>query len=190
MTPLGYALLGLLARTPCSGYDLLRKMEDPVGYFWHAQRSQIYPELARLEAAGLVRHTVVEQTDRPHKKVYETTEAGIAALRNWVAVPMKLPFDRDTFMVKVFSLWLVSPQQALHLVRSYRADHAERLAQYEEIGRTMERDWEPAARRFDSPKFASYATLRRGIDYEQGYVSWCDWLAEAIEASAPSESVE
>ena len=53
---LGYAILGLLADGPQTGYDLTRRMERPVGFYWTARHSQIYPELARLEAAGLVRH--------------------------------------------------------------------------------------------------------------------------------------
>ena len=56
MTTLGYALLGLLARRALSGYDLAREMKRPVGYFWQARHSQIYPQLARLEALGLVAH--------------------------------------------------------------------------------------------------------------------------------------
>ena len=50
MTTLGYALLGLLARRPLSGYDLAGQLKVPVVFFWHARISQIYPELARLEA--------------------------------------------------------------------------------------------------------------------------------------------
>ena len=57
---LGCALLGLLARSPSTGYDLARRMERPVGYFWSARHSQIYPELAKLERAGLVSHEVVD----------------------------------------------------------------------------------------------------------------------------------
>ena len=57
---LGCALLGLLARSPPTGYDLAKRMERPVGYFWTANHSQIYPELSRLEEAGLVDHTVIE----------------------------------------------------------------------------------------------------------------------------------
>ena len=40
MIPLSYALLGLLARAPRSGYDLLQLMEEPMGFFWSARRSQ------------------------------------------------------------------------------------------------------------------------------------------------------
>ena len=80
VTTLGYALLGLLAREPLSGYDLAQRLKGRVGFFWQARHSQIYPELGRLEAAGLVRHAVVEQQDRPDKKVYTIAEAGTVPL--------------------------------------------------------------------------------------------------------------
>jgi DNA-binding PadR family transcriptional regulator len=184
MIPLAYALLGLLARAPCSGYDLIREMEEPIGFFWHARRSQIYPELTRLDQEGLIRHTVVEQHERPDKKVYEITEAGQAALAHWVSEPIRIPLERDEFMLKVFSLWLAKPQGALTLVGAYATQHAERLARYEEIRATMERNAEfGELRRLNSQRFASYATLLRGIEYERGFLSWCHWLTEIIEAN-------
>lgn len=46
---LRYALLGLLAEEPASGYDLTKKFERMLQrYAWHAQHSQIYPELNRM----------------------------------------------------------------------------------------------------------------------------------------------
>jgi DNA-binding PadR family transcriptional regulator len=180
--PLAYALLGLLARAPRSGYDLIREMEEPVGFFWHARRSQIYPELARLERAGMVVHTVVEQQERPDKKVYAITGAGRAALAAWAAEPMRIPSERDEFMLKVFSLWLADPQGALTLVRDYASQHAERLARYEAIRARMEQNaGADELRQLHAPRFASYATLLRGIEYERGYVAWCRWLIETIE---------
>jgi len=50
-------------------------------FFWQARHSQIYPELARLEEKGLVTHQVVEQQDRPDKKVYSVTDSGLDALK-------------------------------------------------------------------------------------------------------------
>lgn len=183
MIPLSYALLGLLARAPRSGYDLLQLMEEPVGFFWHARRSQIYPELARLEAAGLTRHVVVPQRDRPAKKQYEPTEAGLAALRDWVETPREPAPQRDVFLLQVYSLWLAAPERALELVRASEARHAARLARYEDIRQRQQReDGDLAALRLDSPRFASYATLQRGLEYERGYLAWLRWLAEVIEA--------
>ncbi len=68
---LGYAILSLLARLPLSGYDLAREMKKPHSFFFgQAQLSQIYPELARLEAAELVASQIIEQRGRPDRKVY------------------------------------------------------------------------------------------------------------------------
>jgi DNA-binding PadR family transcriptional regulator len=158
-------------------------MEEPIGFFWHARRSQIYPELARLEQVGMVSHTVVEQRERPDKKVYAITEAGRAALARWATEPMRMPPERDEFLLKVYSLWLADAGEALALVTDYGRQHEERLARYEAIRERMEANAEGDLRRPDAPRFAAYATLLRGIEYERGYLSWCRWLLEVLETS-------
>lgn len=165
-------------------------MEEPIGFFWHARRSQIYPELARLEQAGLVSSTIVEQRERPDKKVYSITDPGRTALAEWAAAPIALPADRDEFMLKVFSLWLVDAQNALALIHHYSDQHAQRLARYEAIRESMERRSADELMRLHSPRFASYATLLRGIEYERGYLAWCRWLIEAIETNVSGGCTE
>jgi DNA-binding PadR family transcriptional regulator len=155
-------------------------MEEPIGFFWHARRSQVYPELARLERAGMVAHTLVEQHEWPDKKVYSITDTGRSALAQWAAEPMSIPPDRDEFMLKVFSLWLAEPQRALALIQRYASEHEERLARYEAMREKMEREAPDKLQRLNSPRFASYATLLRGIEYERGYVTWCAWMIGVI----------
>ncbi len=181
---LGYALLGLLARERLSGYDLKRRMERRVGNFWSASHGQIYPELARLEGEGMVSHELVEQRERPDKKVYEITPAGLEALKGWVAAPIEPRPARDELVLKAYSLWLAEPQKALALFGEQERLHEERLRRYEEIRAWMEREWGKDLDRPDSPRFASYAALRRGIIYERGYAEWCAWLADKLEGGA------
>ena len=81
---LGHALLGLLARREATGYDLSARLAAPLGYFWTARHSQVYPELARLEAAGLVSYEEIPgRGPRPTKR-YAVTAAGRSALAAWV----------------------------------------------------------------------------------------------------------
>src|SRR5467141_3325089 len=101
-TTLGYALLGLLARGPLSGYDIAAQLKRGVGPFWHARHSQIYPELARLAASELVTHVRVEQYDRPDKKVYSLTPAGLAALEAWLTSPLPPEHQRDELTLRAF----------------------------------------------------------------------------------------
>src|SRR5215471_2358783 len=93
MTTLSYMLLSLLAREPMSGYDLTAqmKLKQRLVPFWPISHTQIYPALAQLEQQGLVSYHIVDQQGvRPNKKVYELTEAGRAALRQWVESPTPL----------------------------------------------------------------------------------------------------
>jgi DNA-binding PadR family transcriptional regulator len=175
--------LGLLAREPLSGYDLMRRMKERVGFFWQARHSQIYPELARLEKGGMVTHRVVEQKDRPDKKVYEITDAGLSALKEWVRAPVEPRVKRDELVLKAYSLWLAEPEKALVLFRDHERRHEEQLLRYKEIESWMEREWKEELGRVDSPKFASYVALQRGIIYERGYVDWCRWVADRLEKS-------
>ncbi len=180
MTSLGYALLGLLARESRSGYNLASRMKERVGFFWQARHSQIYPELARLEEEGLVSHVVIEQRERPDKKVYEITSAGLDALKEWVTAPVEPRMVRDELVLKAYSIWLADPERAATFFREQQQLHKERLLDYEELGSWMEKEWEEDLHRPDSPHFASYAALQRGILHERGYAEWCGWLADRL----------
>ena len=181
MTTLGYAILGLLSREELSGYDLMSRMKVRVGFFWEARHSQIYPELARLEEQGLVTYRVVEQRGRPDKKVYEITPEGIEALKGWVTEPPAPRAARDELVLKAYSLWLVDLEGAIALYRDQERLHEERLLDYERRRAWMEEEWTDDILRTDSPRFASYAALRRGILYERGFVEWCRWVADRLE---------
>ncbi|MCA1984728.1 PadR family transcriptional regulator [Nocardioides nematodiphilus] len=78
---LRHALLGLLARRPSSGYELTQMFDRSLSTSWHAGHSQIYPELGKLEAAGLIR-LVGEGARR--SKTYDITDAGRVELRRWL----------------------------------------------------------------------------------------------------------
>ena len=185
MATLGYAILGLLSREALSGYDLKLRMGRPVGFFWEARHSQIYPELARLEGEGLVAQRVIEQKGRPDKKVYEITAAGLVALKEWVTAPVEPRMVRDELVLKAYSVWLADGGEAISLFREQRRLHEERLLDYEARATWMEQEWGEDLDRPDSPRFASYAALRRGILNERGYVEWCDWVADRLEGGGP-----
>ncbi|KRF13917.1 PadR family transcriptional regulator [Nocardioides sp. Soil797] len=184
---LGHAILGLLARTPLTGYDLAQRMRRPIGYFWSARHSQIYPELARLEAAGLIRHEVIDGAGPRPTKRYSLAPAGLAALRDWVvAEPSPQPV-RDLEVLRLWSMWTVAPESAIELVESCRRDHRTRLAEYEtELAEFAQL---PEARDPGAPLFASRVTLEYGIRTQRAAVDWCEWmLGELVDASPPDPS--
>ncbi len=181
-TTLGYALLGILARKPSSGYDLGRELKKPIGFYWQARYSQIYPELGKLQVQGLVTFEQVEQQDLPDKKVYTITPAGRAALEKWVTTPLDEPVQRDELVLRSYSLWLAQPRAALELFQQHERFHLEQLKYFQSLEKTIkeqitEEDWGNLA----SPDFCQYITLQRGIGYEREYTQWCHWVAEQLE---------
>ncbi|GGM44450.1 PadR family transcriptional regulator [Dactylosporangium sucinum] len=112
---LRYALLGLLAEAPASGYDLARKFERNLRrYAWHAQHSQIYPELNRLAADGLA--AVVEEGPRG-RRTFAITDAGRDELRRWVLDPDDDPVVRNEHTLKLFLLSTLDVEDARKMLR-------------------------------------------------------------------------
>lgn len=92
---LKYAILGYLSSGPGSGYDLVQQLDGGLGWFWAASHSQIYPELRRLEAAGLIDGTATTVGERLEKRVYSLTDAGADELRTWTAGEPEYRPNRD-----------------------------------------------------------------------------------------------
>ncbi len=149
---------------------------------WTALPSQIYPELGKLEQQGMLTHYVVEQQDhRPDKKVYEITEAGRKALRQWVTEPTPAASIRDEFILKTYSLWLSNPEEVIEHFREHERTHQKHLAEHEATLARLQREWGTALEQADSPLFSSSLALHYGIEYERTYVSWCQWVILQLE---------
>ena len=92
---LRYAILGYLSTAPGSGYDLSQQLDGGLGWFWSASHSQIYPELSRLESAGLIVGSPMTVGEKLEKRVYSITEDGFAELIAWASqLPIYRP-NRD-----------------------------------------------------------------------------------------------
>ena len=181
---LGYALLSVLAREELAGYDIAQRMRRPVGFFWHARHSQIYPELAKLEAAGMVTHRRIAQADRPDRKLYSITDKGLTALKRWVAEPPAEAPIRDELVLKTYSLWVIDRAEAITLFREQERRHAEVLERFEAMERRMLAANGPALAQGEGAQFALYATLRRGLIFRRSTLEWCRWVLERLAAPA------
>jgi len=119
---LEHAILGFLDYRPLSGYDLKAMFEASVKHFWPADQSQIYRTLARLSDTGLTRIELVEQTDRPDRKVYHITDAGREELHRWLTGEPAPSCERIASLVQIFFAGGLSDDEVLSMLRR----HAER----------------------------------------------------------------
>jgi DNA-binding PadR family transcriptional regulator len=161
LTPTGRVILGMLSLGQQTGYDIKQFVDKSTRFFWAASYGQIYPELRRLEEAGLVAGSP-EPSGGRSRTVYELTPDGLAALRTWLGSAATPLYElRDEGMLKLFFSDAL-PEQTAENLRAMRAVHERKL----ELLRTIE---PAAAHGPDGPRL----TLELGIRHSEFMIDWC-----------------
>src|SRR4051794_34918207 len=98
---LRHAVMAALLEGEASGYDLAKSFDASVANFWMATPQQLYRELDRMRAEGLVQARLVQQQRRPNKRLFSLTESGRQALHDFTAARPRPGAYRDELMIKV-----------------------------------------------------------------------------------------
>jgi DNA-binding PadR family transcriptional regulator len=119
-SPSSYLVLGMLRFGIRSGYAIKKATDISMRFFWPTSLAQVYPELKKLEREGLV-----ERHDDPHgarsRSAYEVTEAGRAALVEWLCSTKEAPLRfRDEGILRLYFADALPPEEQLRLVRRLR----------------------------------------------------------------------
>jgi DNA-binding PadR family transcriptional regulator len=108
-----------------TGYELAKQFDASVGHLWHAPHSQIYPELRRMEEAGLIEATPVPRGPHAVKRSYAITAAGRAEVSRWVAEVTPGPRPREADYVRASYLEFTTPDEARAVFRALHDRHAD-----------------------------------------------------------------
>ena len=165
---LDHALLVSLLEKPSSGYELARRFDRSIGYFWHATHQQIYKVLARMEKAGWIAGEVRAGEVAPDRTLFSVSAAGRTELSRWLAEPTDPEGVRDTLMVKLRGAAFGDAHKLIPELEHHRALHANRLTAYRVI---EARDF---AGMLDRQRALQYQVLKSGIRFEQGWLEWCE----------------
>lgn len=176
-----YVVLGMLRMGLRTGYEIKQLVDVSTRFFWAASYGQIYPELKRLEQAGLVRGEDDPAGGR-RRHAYALTEAGEIALRNWLRSDQPLHFElRDEGLLKFFFADSLSAAEQVEQVAAIRREHERVRLQLRAVG-----SGSPTAE--GEPEGHPLMTLRFGIAYQDFVVDWCERmereLAERPDAGA------
>jgi PadR family transcriptional regulator, regulatory protein AphA len=174
VTPLSlseYAVLGLLADGPLSGYDLHKRAERTIGYFWRPAKSKIYELLPRLGERGLVDSRQVPQDRRPDKQVHELTPLGREALREWLeSHDLPKTVARNPLLLRLFFGAHGDTAALLDLIAELKTRAEQQLGEL----RALENDVDPERDAF------AFLTLLHGIEDAESTVRWCGVALEVL----------
>lgn len=171
---LAHAILGFLQQQERTGYDLKTSCFDQcIAHLWPADQAQIYRTLDKLVEQGWITCTVEIQHDRPNRKVYSVTEAGIAELIRWLQCDQPLPTVREPLLVQLFFASQLPNEAIIQLLEQQQAAHCEKLASCKTISLPTLGD-KSASRSLLMQRLVLELVIRR----EQTYI---DWLKTAID---------
>jgi len=127
------ALLGLLTIEPMSGYDLGQSVRASVGHIWSESYGQIYPNLKKLAAAGLISARSERQKGKPERTVYSITDKGREQLIEWMVTPPQPEIPRNEMLLKLFFGALIPAPVLIAYVERMVSEHRALLERFTRI---------------------------------------------------------
>ncbi|MEU4179660.1 PadR family transcriptional regulator [Streptomyces sp. NPDC026589] len=176
---LDHAILVSLLEKPGSGYELARRFERSIGYFWTATHQQIYRVLGRMVTEGQLLVRAVEQQRRPDKKEYSVTGTGRAALAAWLHKPIEPESLRHDLAVKIRGAAFDDPAALIREVERHHQAHRDRLAHYL-AGELRDFTGPDAPAPADAGQELQHVVLRGGIAFERMTIAWLDDVLDTL----------
>lgn len=165
------AVLAYLTSGSRSGWDIGRGLDALVGEFWNVTPSQVYRELHKMAAGGLVEASSSGPRDR---RPYSITGDGRAALRTWLAAEPASDVVRIPLLLKLFLSFgdddgRTTDADIARNVEAYRREHEGLLERYTATLAELERSGAPHAH-----------VARYGVYHERAVIAWLDTLPWSI----------
>lgn len=172
-----FAVLGLLARGPASGYDLKKTIETELTHFWNESYGQIYPILKALADERLAVRRVERQSGRPDRQIYTITPKGRQDLEQWLAEPATFQVNRNETLLKLFLNSQIDVASARELVARYREHHARILTECN----VLEKSIEKRGRAGGDAAFQRM-TINHCRQQARSAIRWCDQTLRELES--------
>lgn len=94
-------ILGLLSHDDLSGYDIKKRIDSMISFFWKGSFGNIYPALKDMEEAGLV-NRISESDSGREKIIYKITDKGSESLKDWLKDEQAVNEIRYETLLKLF----------------------------------------------------------------------------------------
>ncbi|MFJ6788759.1 PadR family transcriptional regulator [Streptomyces angustmyceticus] len=177
---LKHAVLAALLDGEYSGYQLAKAFDAGVANFWHALPQQLYAELAKLEAAGLISGRQVIQETRPNKRLFQVTDAGLAELERFAAAASKPSFIRDDLLVKVQAVDRIDAAPVIEQLEERARVAAAKAEVFAQLLARLRGGLDETEFLARGARLGPYLTCLRGLGFERETRDWCERIAGVL----------
>ncbi|MCM1135431.1 MAG: PadR family transcriptional regulator [Clostridium sp.] len=161
-------ILGLLSHEELTGYEIKKRIDTALKYFWGASYGSIYPTLSDLVDRGLADKREDTESKR-NKLIYAITDAGREYLREWLRTPAERDEVRYETLLKLFFGSEGKEEQAQAHIDAFREKTARELAYLLRAEQTLK-----ACLDEDDTHKYYLLTVEFGIKIYRAYLEWCE----------------
>ncbi len=167
-------ILGLLSHEELTGYEIKKRMDTSLRYFWGASYGSIYPALNDLVARGLAVSRDGAENKRT-KIIYSITDAGREYLRQWLSAPAEKDELRYETLLKLFFGSEGGAEQALEHIEAFERKISGELPYLLFAADTLRKN-------LDGDQSHRYylLTVEFGIKTYRAYLEWCKEARAAL----------
>lgn len=170
-------ILGLLSHENLTGYEIKKRMDTTLKYFWGASYGSIYPTLSELVRRGLAVREECGENKR-NKQIYAITENGREYLKEWLKQPAERDEIRYETLLKLFFGNKQGEAQTIAHIEAFR----EKTEKEMEYLLEAERALKECLKDDDTHKYY-LLTVEFGIKTYCAYLDWCREAKEFLENS-------
>lgn len=160
-------ILGLLSHEDLTGYEIKKRMDTSLKYFWGASYGSIYPALSDLVDRGLADKRDGAENKR-NKIIYSITEEGRNYLKEWLKIPVDKDELRYETLLKLFFGNEGGELQAISHIDAFQERIERELPYLLSAADTLRNQMDD-----DTHKYY-LLTVEFGIKAYGAYLEWCE----------------
>lgn len=166
-------ILGLLNHEPMTGYEIKKRIDTTLKYFWSASFGSIYPTLNSLEKNCYV--TKEEGQENGRKKViYSITNDGREKLREWLKNPIVKDELRYETLLKLFFGKELGKVDTLKHIQAFEDNVRKELPILEMCVNQLEKIQNEEDHKY------YLLTAKFGVETYKSYLKWCQQAKEIL----------
>lgn len=168
-------ILGLLAHENLTGYDIKKRIDNGISFFWKGSFGSIYPSLNAMEEVGYVERTASEEKTGGREKIYyQITKAGKEYLKLWLSDSKATNDLKYETLLKVFFGGVVDANVTCNTISKFEEEIMEEL----EILKVYKENLTKVQSNTDHLFY--YLTVSFGVETYEGYLKWCREAKELL----------
>ncbi len=170
-------ILGLLSHEDLTGYEIKKRMDSALRFFWGASFGSIYPTLWELVENGFAVISDTKETER-NKITYRITSKGRQYLKEWLELPAVKDELRYETLLKLFFANESGEETAVMHIENFQEKIINGLPFLKEAVKNLERSGNE-----DKTHLYYLLTAKFGVMVYETYLKWCDVAKDALKGN-------